>query len=74
MPKLRSALSKEGIPARRTLTSICRDSVEIKRPSSCCDRKEAAIPHQVDAATVHWCIIHGVNPPPPPPFLITIWV
>ena len=64
VPRSQSALSAEGVTARRTLAAIRKESADARRLSSCCARREASAPPRVDASTDHWRVSQGVNPPP----------
>ena len=63
VPKLRSASSVDGMVARRARAAIHKESAEASRPSSCCARREASDPQRVNASTVPWQVIQGVNSP-----------
>ena len=63
VPKSRSASSTDGMQARRTHAAVRRESTKAIRLSSCCARREASAPSQVDASTVPWRFIQGMNHP-----------
>ena len=64
VPKSRSAFSTDGIQIKRTHVDVRRDSSEDSLLSICCTMREASDPSRVDALTVPWRFIQGVNPPP----------
>ena len=61
--KVAKCLVYEGVTARLTLTSIFKESVDAKRPSNCCARREASAPQQVEGSTNPWHVSQCVNPP-----------